>query len=35
MKMADMINDNKYHCKRWQFGVPPAGNANFAWVGAT
>ena len=18
--------------KRWQFGVPPAGNANFAWV---
>jgi hypothetical protein len=18
--------------KRWQYGVPPAGNANFAWV---
>lgn len=25
---GDLLRDDK----RWQFGVPPAGNANFAWV---
>jgi len=25
---ADLLRDDK----RWQFGTPPAGNANFAWV---
>lgn len=24
----DRLRDNK----RWQYGVPPVGNANFAWV---
>ena len=31
-----LFNDSDWFCKdddvRWQFGVPPMGNANFAWV---
>jgi len=30
------FNDSDWYCKdddvRWQYGVPPKGNANFAWV---
>jgi type I restriction enzyme M protein len=30
------FNDSDWHCKdddvRWKYGVPPKGNANFAWV---
>jgi type I restriction enzyme M protein len=27
-RMADVLRDDK----RWKYGMPPAGNANFAWV---
>ncbi len=30
--MSDWGGENLREDKRWKFGVPPAGNANFAWV---
>ncbi|CAI9084604.1 SAM-dependent DNA methyltransferase [Candidatus Methylacidiphilum fumarolicum] len=30
--MSDWGGDRLRGDKRWQYGVPPAGNANFAWV---
>src|SRR5262249_24088177 len=29
---SDWGGDLRREDKRWKFGVPPAGNANFAWV---
>lgn len=30
--MSDWGGENLREDKRWKFGIPPAGNANFAWV---
>jgi type I restriction-modification system DNA methylase subunit len=32
VNVSDWRGDLLMMDKRWQFGVPPAGNANFAWV---
>ena len=30
--LSDWGADKLQHDKRWQYGVPPSGNANFAWM---
>ena len=30
--VSDWGGDRLQDDKRWQYGVPPKGNANFAWV---